>query len=164
MIFHQMQRYGTGGGSSAFAVVFTPYDDALQDALFFSNGSGKSFVYELLKLADLFVPTWVPTMSTTADPWSDWYGLPVCAGDRHRITGVADVMLQTLQGETLLVAEVKSDAGGSGEFQLLAELRTLHSTPAAQPAALCAGTPREPRVDEALHSRTSSPPPTEQQI
>ena len=81
-----------------------------------------SFVCEL---ADLFVPTWVPTMSTTADPRPDWCGLPIRAGDWHRITGVADVMLQTLQGETLLVAEVKSDAGGSGEFQLLAELRTL---------------------------------------
>ena len=78
-----------------------------------------SFICEL---ADLFVPTWVPTMSTTADPRPDWCGLPIRAGDRHRITGVADVMLQ---GETLLVAEVKSDAGGSGEFQLLAELRTL---------------------------------------
>ena len=88
----------------------------------FSNGSGKSFVCELLKLADLFVPTWVPTMSTTADPRSDWCGLPIRAGD---LTGVADVILQTLQGEILLIAEVKSDAGGSGEFQLLAELRTL---------------------------------------
>ena len=42
-------------------------------------------------------------------------------GDPHHVSGVADLMLVTLEGEQLLLAEVKSEARatrGTGEFQL----------------------------------------------
>ena len=86
----------------------------------FSNGAGKAFVAELLKLSATVGETWLPKLSTTTDP-------------RHGVTGVADVILETIQGETLLVAEVKGEVRTSkvvGEFQLLAELRTIqHCSP-----------------------------------
>ena len=96
----------------------------------FSNGAGKAFIAELLKLSATVGETWLPKLSTTTDPRTDWCGLP---NPRHGITGVADVILETIQGEKLLVAEVKGEARTSkvvGEFQLLAELRTIqHCSP-----------------------------------
>ena len=42
----------------------------------FSNGTGKAFVAELLKLSATVGETWLPKLSTTTDPRTDWCGLP----------------------------------------------------------------------------------------
>ena len=106
-----------------------------------SNGAGKVFLAELLRLSALFGVAWFPKLSTTNSPLSDWCGIPHLVGDPHHVFGVADLMLVTLEGEQLLLAEVKSEARaprGTGEFQLLAELRTLQRT---RPVFWTAGKP-----------------------
>ena len=90
----------------------------------FSNGAGKS---GLLAFSAHF-EFGCTIHSTTNDPRSDWCGIKGVGG----VSGVADVVLQNIGGERLVVGEVKLTPEGRGEgipgeSQLLAELKTaLH--------------------------------------
>ena len=90
----------------------------------FSNGAGKAFVSQLLSLSSITGEQWVVRSSTTSNPLTDWCG--VVPGLREpAITGVVDILLQTMAGEPLLVGEVKSRVvpRNSANLQLVAELR-----------------------------------------
>ena len=71
-----------------------------------SNGAGKHFVSELLSLSSVVGEQWV-VRSSTSNQGTDWCGV-VPGANEPNITGVVDVFLQTVVGQTLLVAEVKS--------------------------------------------------------
>ena len=92
----------------------------------FSNGAGKAFVSQLLSLSSITGEQWVVRSSTTSNPLTDW--CRVVPGLREpAITGVVDILLQTMAGEPLLVGEVKSRVvpRNSANLQLVAELRML---------------------------------------
>ena len=92
----------------------------------FSNGAGKQFLTELLCLSSVIGEHWVVRSSTTSNPTTDWCGV-VPQGTEPQLTGVVDIMLKTVEGETLLVGEVKYRPvrNGVANLQLLAELRML---------------------------------------
>ena len=94
--------------------------------LTFLNGAGKQFLTELLCLSSVIGEHWVVRSSTTSNPTTDWCGV-VPRGTEPQLTGVVDIMLKTVEGETLLVGEVKSRPvrNGVANLQLLAELRML---------------------------------------
>ena len=92
----------------------------------FSNGAGKQFVTELLCLSSVMGEHWIVRSSTTTNPTTDWCGV-VPRGTEPKITGVVDIILKTVEGETLLLAEVKSRPHQNNlpNLQLLAELRMV---------------------------------------
>ena len=98
----------------------------------FSNGAGKHFLSGLLAFSAYF-EFGCTIHSTTNDPRSDWCGIKGVGG----VSGVADVVLQNIGGERLVVGEVKLTPEGRGEgipgeSQLLAELKTVQQRQSRQ--------------------------------
>ena len=101
----------------------------------FSNGAGKHFLSSLLGIAVHFEfgKDWCAIHSTTNDPRSDWCGIKAGGG----VSGVADVVLQNMSSDRLVVGEVKLTPEGGresipGENQLIAELKAVQQRQARQ--------------------------------
>ena len=98
----------------------------------FSNGAGKHFLSALLGNFE-FGKDWCAIHSTTNDPRSDWCGIKAGGG----VSGVADVVLQNMSSDRLVVGEVKLTPEGGresipGENQLIAELKAVQQRQARQ--------------------------------
>ena len=98
----------------------------------FSNGAGKHFLSALLGISVHFEfgKDWCAIHSTTNDPRSDWCGIK--AGGGAGVSGVADVVLQNMSSDRLVVGEVKLTPEGGresipGENQLIAELKAVQA-------------------------------------
>ena len=103
----------------------------------FSNGAGKHFLSALLGISVHFEfgKDWCAIHSTTNDPRSDWCGIK--AGGGAGVSGVADVVLQNMSSDRLVVGEVKLTPEGGresipGENQLIAELKAVQQRQARQ--------------------------------
>ena len=116
----------------------------------FSNGAGKHFLSGLLAFSAHY-EFGCTIHSTTNDPRSDWCGIKGVGG----VSGVADVILQNIGGEHLVVGEVKLTPEGRGEgipgeSQLLAELKTVQQQQSRQSIVGLLLNPTAPYV---YHSR-----------
>ena len=120
-----------------------------------SNGAGKYFLSHLLSLGPYvdIGHDWMVKMSTTSDPRSDWCG--VVSLENPRISGVVDVLVETMNGTKLVVGEVKSAAGGDGEPQLIAELRMFQQLQPKNPILGVLITPAMIRLYIRLFGRKS---------
>ena len=78
--------------------------DLLHHSVAFSNGDGKRLVTELLCLSSVIGEHWVVWSSTTSNPTTDWCGV-VPRGTEPQLTGVVDIILKMVEGETLLVRD-----------------------------------------------------------
>ena len=87
--------------------------------LFGYNGAGKTFLSELLSLLPLGGVTGYCKVSTTTNPKYDWCGVVPSQGEPN-VCGVADVILETMEGLPLVVGEIKSGSSREGAYQLLA--------------------------------------------
>ena len=101
----------------------------------FSNGAGKHFLSALLGISVHFEfgKDWCAIHSTTNDPRSDWCGIKAGGG----VSGVADVVLQNMSSDRVVVGEVKLTPEGGresipGENQLIAELKAVQQRQARQ--------------------------------
>ena len=119
----------------------------------FSNGAGKHFLSGLLAISAHFEfgRDWCAIHSMTNDPRSDWCGIKGVGG----VSEVADVVLQNIGGEHLVVGEVKLTPEGRGkgipgESQLLAELKTIQQRKSRQSIVGLLLNPTAPYV---YHSR-----------